>query len=161
MDTIWVPIAIALFGNAVAVLVVVLSNRSAIKREDARQEHERQRWAREDALKVGEVQRGYYFAFYRELRAASLAIHDAGYGIGPALEFGWQETAYDALTVLEMFGSPQASSAARAVYSALYAWGSSGEGGYESDLEIAYDEALTCFLARARLDMGIIDQSQT
>lgn len=161
MDTIWVPIAIALFGNAVAVIVVVLSNRSAIQREEARQQHERGRWAREDALTVGAVQRDYYFAFYRELRAASLAIHNARFEIEPGLDFGWQEAAYDALIVLDMFGSSRARTSARAAYSALYAWGNSREGDYESDLQIAYDHALTQFREDARVDMGIIDHSKT
>lgn len=157
MDAIWVPISIALFGNAVAVLVVVLSNRSAIKREEARQLHERERWARDDAMRVGEVQREYYFAFYRELRAASVAIHNA-YVIGPPLESGWQEAAYDALIVLEMFGSPQARASARAAYAALYDWGISGAGGYESGLDSDYQRALDQFREDARVDMGIIDE---
>ncbi len=78
-DQIWVPIAIAVFGNTVAVLIVVLTNRAAVRREEARHAHELKRWTREDAWKVGEVQRAYYVSFYSELRKAALAIHDAGY----------------------------------------------------------------------------------
>ena len=97
MERIWVPIAIALFGNAVAVVIVILTNRAAIAREQSRQAHEANRWLREDRWRVSEVQRDYYVSFYRQIRSASLAVPNAGHKIGPPLEGGWQLPAYEAL----------------------------------------------------------------
>lgn len=159
-DQIWVPIAIALFGNAVAVTIVILTNRSAVKREETRQAHEAQRWAREDAWKVGEVQRGYYLAYFHALRKTSVAIHDAGYEIGPALEFGWQEEAANALRDLDVFASPDTLMHAEAVYLALYRWGAGERTDYESDAEIEYDHKLDDFLAAVRADIGIVDTNR-
>ncbi|MCJ1707421.1 hypothetical protein [Microbacterium sp. VKM Ac-2923] len=159
-DQIWVPIAIALFGNAVAVTIVILTNRSAVRREDVRQAHEVRRWAREDAWKVGEVQRDYYLTFYRELRRTSVAIHDAGYGIGPDLKFGWQEGAFEALQSLRVFASPDTLMHAEAVYSALYRWGDAERTDYESDEEIEFHHKLEDFLAAVRADIGIVDTNR-
>ncbi|MCU1477600.1 MAG: hypothetical protein JWQ64_2293 [Subtercola sp.] len=150
------PIAIALFGNAVAVTIVILTNRAAVKREEVRQTHEARRWAREDAWKVGEVQRGYYLAYFHALRKTSIAIHDAGYEIGPALEFGWQEEAAGALHDLDVFASSDTLSYANAVYSALYRWGAAERTDYESDEEIEYDHKLDEFLAAVRADIGVV-----
>lgn len=158
MDQIWVPIAIALFGNAVAVLIVLLTNRDAVKREEARQAHEAKRWAREDAWKVGEVQRGYYVAFYGELRTAAVAIHNAGYGIGKPLTFGWQEPSYNALQTLRVFASPGTLEYAEAAYSALYRWGDADPVDYETREEVEFDSRLSEFLEAVRTDVGMVGQ---
>ncbi len=156
INQIWVPIAIALFGNAVAVTIVILTNRAAVKREEARQTHEARRWAREDAWKMGEVQRGYYLAYFHALRKTSIAIHNAGYEIGPALEFGWQEEAAGALHDLDVFASPDTLRYAKAVYSTLYRWGAAERTDYESEEEIEYDQMLDGFLAAVRADIGVV-----
>jgi hypothetical protein len=156
-DQIWVPIAIALFGNTVAVLIVVLTNRAAVKREEARMAHELKRWAHENAWKVGEVQRAYYVSFYSELRKAALAIHDAGYEIGPPLEFGWQFPAYDSLENLRVFASPGTFEQAEAAYDALYRWGDADRTDYESDEEIEFHTRLDDYLAAVRADIGILE----
>lgn len=155
IDAIWVPIAIALFGNAVAILIVILTNRAAVRREEARQAHEAARWAREDAWKVGEIQRDYYLTFYKALRKTALSIHDAGYGIGPPLAFGWQFAAFDALQTLRVFASPDALRHADAAYDALYAWGALGGVDHESAEEIEYDARLDGFLRAVRADIGL------
>lgn len=156
-DQIWVPIAIALFGNTVAVLIVVLTNRAAVRREEARQAHELKHWTREDAWKVGEVQRAYYVSFYSELRKAALAIHDAGYEIGPPLEFGWQFPAFDALENLRVFGSPGALEQAETAYNALYRWGAADRTDYESAEEIEFNTRLDGYLTAVRADIGIVE----
>lgn len=160
IDEVWVPIAIALFGNAVAVTIVILTNRAAIKREEARELHESRRWEREDAWRVGEVQRGYYLAYFHALRKTAIAIHDAGYEIGPPLEFGWQEEAANALHDLHVFASPDTLAQAEAVYAALYRWGDAERTDYESDEEIDYDHSLEDFLAAVRADIGIVDTNR-
>lgn len=157
IDQIWVPIAIALFGNTVAVTIVILTNRAAVKREDARQTHEARRWAREDAWKMGEVQRGYYLAYFHALRKTSIAVHNAGYEIGPALEFGWQEEAAGALHDLDVFAGSDTLRHAKNVYSALYRWGAAERTDYESEEEIEYDHMLDEFLAAVRADIGVVD----
>lgn len=159
-DEIWVPIAIALFGNAVAVIIVILTNRAAVRREEARQQHESTRWAREDAWKVGEVQRGYYLAYFHALRETALAIHNAGYEIGPPLEFGWQESAFEALLNLRVFASSDSLMHANAVYDALYSWGSAERTNYESDEEVEFEDRLQHFLTAVRADIGVVDSNQ-
>lgn len=156
IDQIWVPIAIALFGNTVAVLIVVLTNRAAVRREEARQAHELKRWTREAAWKVGEVQRAYYVAFYSELRKTALALHDAGYEIGPPLKFGWQFPAYEALENLRVFASSDSLKHTEAVYSALYRWGAADRTDYESDEEIEFSTRLDGYLTAVRADIGIL-----
>jgi hypothetical protein len=148
---------IALFGNAVAVLIVVLTNRAAISREESRQTHESRRWQREDAWRIGEVQRGYYVDYYAELRAASMAVHDAGYKIGPPLDFGWQLPAYEALMRLRVFATSSTFAAADKVYDALWAWGDSGRGGYVTEEEEHFDAALEGYLRAVRTDIGVAD----
>lgn len=125
----WVPIAIALLGNAVAVAIVIVTNRAAVHREQLRQRHESRRWDRDDAWRVSEMQREYYLTLYSELRKASLAVHDAGYGLRPPLPFGWQLPAYEALINLRVFGTPGAYVAGTEAYDTLWKWGDSGEGG--------------------------------
>lgn len=156
-DQVWVPIAIALFGNAVAVIIVILTNRAAVKREEARADHESQRWAREDAWRIGELQRGYYLAYFHALRKTSVAIHNAGYDIGPPLEFGWQEEAAGALHDLRVFATPDTLMHAEAAYTALYRWGDAERTDYESDEEIEFDARLEDFLAAVRADIGVVD----
>lgn len=159
-DQIWVPIAIALFGNAVAVLIVLLTNRAAVQREEARMAHELKRWTHENAWKVGEIQRAYYVSFYSELRKAALAIHDAGYAIGPPLdEFGWQFPAYDSLQNLRVFAGPGTLEQAEAAYDALYRWGSSDRTDYESEEELVFNARLDDYLAAVRADIGVVETS--
>jgi hypothetical protein len=172
VNQIWVPIAIALFGNAVAILVVILTNRQTIKRDEARQDRQDARLERlrrdgrvqravDNRWRIIELQRDYYVDFHKELRAASLAIHDAGYEIGPKLEFGWNLSVYESLIRLQVFASEATFEAASEANTRLWRWGESGEGGYESDLEIAYDKAFDQFLIAVRHDLGIeIDEDR-
>lgn len=88
-----------------------------------------------------------------------MKVHDAGYEIGPALTFGWQLPAHDALERLRVFGSeaPQRK-AAEDAYLAPWRWGDSGEGDHESDEEIAFDAALYNYLVAVCQDFGIEKQ---
>lgn len=157
IDQVWVPIAIALFGNTVAVTIVILTNRAAVKREEAREQQESRRWERENAWRIGEVQRGYYLAYFHSLRKTAIAIHNAGYEIGPPLDFGWQEEAANALHDLKVFASPNTLAQAEAVYSALYRWGDAERTDYESEEEIDYGHTLEDFVAAVRADIGIVE----
>lgn len=120
--------------------------------------HELKRWTHENAWKVGEVQRAYYVSFYSELRKAALAIHDAGYEIGPPLdEFAWQLPAYDSLENLRVFASPGTFKQAEAAYNALYRWGAADRTDYESDEEIEFNTRLDDYLTAVRADIGIVE----
>lgn len=172
VDQIWAPIVVALFGNAVAIVIVLLSNHQAVQREEARQDREdarlkllrhdaRVQRAGDDQRRVIELRKDYYIDLYREFRKTSLAVHNAGYEIGPKLEFGWNLPMYEALIRLRVFASDAAYQAASEANTRLWRWGDSHEGGFESDLEIAYDEALESYLRAVRHDLGIaIDEDR-
>ncbi len=166
MQNIWVPIFIALFGNAVAVLIVLLTNKQTINREEARQKQEdirlekmqedtRTQRQQEERWRVIDLQKDYYVSLYQELRAASLAVHNAGYGLGPQLEFSWNLPAFEALLRLRVFASESAYDAAEEAYTALWLWGDSGPTDYESKEEITYSSALRDYVVAVRRDLGI------
>jgi hypothetical protein len=166
VNEIWVPIAIALFGNGVAIAIVLLSNAQAAKMERTRQDREDERLeksrhdlrvtsAMERRRYMQEAQKQYYLQLHQELKAAARVVHEAGYQIGPPLEFLWNVPAFDALNRLEVYASPETYDAAHEAYSALWEWGDSGQGGYESPQEIEYDRALAKYLIAIRHDLGV------
>jgi len=172
-ENLWITVAIAMTGNVVAVLIVLVTNRQTTRREETRQEREDERLEKgrfeqrvDRAIKRHErlvgIRTSPYVDFYQELRDAALQVHDVGYGLQEgALPFGWQLAAYDAVLRLEVYATPDTHSAAQDAYIALWRWGNVGPRDYESDEELLFDTARTLYLSAARHDLGIqIDASR-
>ena len=171
MENVWVPIAIALLGNGMTLVVLLLSNRNAQRNEQARQEREDGRLeksrldlrvqlaiARDERL--ADLRKGPYVECFQVFRETSLAIHNAGYA-QEQLPFGWQLPAYQALLRLEVFAEWETRRAGHAAYLALYAWGAAGPFAYESEEEREYDAARDEFLIALRHDLRIqVDENR-
>jgi hypothetical protein len=127
----WVPLLVAALGLIATVSGTLMgawvTAVRADRREDLRWERERAKereaWAREDAQRTFEQRRTCYIEFEECLRSTALCIHNAGYSLGPALEFNWQFPLYERLLRLRVFASPEVAEAADSAYNALYRWG--------------------------------------
>jgi hypothetical protein len=112
VNDIWVPIAIALFGNAVVVAIVLISNRQATKTERSRQDREdvrleksrqdiRAAHAMEQQRLLRDMQKGIYLEFHQLLRQTALVVHNASYDFesGNEYEIGldWNQAAFESL----------------------------------------------------------------
>ena len=171
MENVWVPIAIALLGNGMTLVVLLLSNRNAQRNEQARQEREdgRLEKSRHDLRvqlaiardeRLVDLRKGPYVECFQVFRETSLAIHSAGYA-QEQLPSGWQLPAYQALLRLEVFAEWETRRATHAAYSALYAWGAAGPFDYESEQEKEYDAARDEFLIALRHDLRIqVDENR-
>jgi hypothetical protein len=96
--------------------------------------------------------------FEAKLRATAIAVWDAGYEIGPSVEFGWQLPLFDSLNRLRLFATPEGAAAADDAYDALWRWGDANATVNEDafhDGNDAYDAAQEQFLRVVRSDMGV------
>lgn len=162
----WVLLVVALLGVAGSVtgtvLGVLLTQRRSDRREDQRWTRERVReqdaWAREDAKRTFDQRRDSYIDFSQHLRAAALAVHNAGYELGPALEFGWNLPLYESLLRLRVFASPRAADAAQHAYDAAWRWGDAAgsvRDDHFHDNESKFDQAELDLLSVIRTDLGV------
>lgn len=165
MESFWVPIAVALLGNGMTLLVLLISTRASRSNEYARQTREDDRLEKsrhdqrvEQALardsKLAALRQDPYVACFQELRKASVAVHEAGYA-NEKLSFGWQFAAYEAVLRLEVFATWETRTEAFHAYDSLWRWGDAGPFGYESDEELAFDKARAEFLVAIRHDLRI------
>lgn len=172
MTSVTATLLVAIVANITTVVVLVMSNRSARRRDEAREAREdarlerqrsdqREQWDREAMRRRADLRIDPHVDFYQELRRASLAIHNARYRIGPTLGFGWQLPAYEALQRLRVFASEPVWDAASAAYSALWKWGAESERygeavqdlGFESEAEGVYDDLLDDYLRAVRNEL--------
>ena len=169
---VWVPVAIAVLGVAGSVtgtvVGVVLTQRRSDRREDERWARERAReraaWAREDARRTFDQRRDCYIDFLQHVRKAALATYNAGYELGPALEFGWNLPLYESLLRLRVFATPETVKAAAEAYDAVWTWGDAGGTVNDArfhDGQDRFDAAETNLLAVVRADLGVEAAIQT
>ena len=162
----WVLLLVALLGVAGSVtgtvLGVLVTQRRSDRREDQRWTRERARehdaWAREDAKCTFDQRCNAYIDFSQQLRAAALAIHNAAYELGPALEFGWNLSLYESLLRLRVFASPEAAGAAQHAYDGAWRWGDAGGSALDArfhDGENEFDQAEHDLLSVIRTDLGV------
>jgi hypothetical protein len=118
----WVPLvvaAIGLLGTVGTIAGVLFTQRRAARREglawQRERQRERERWAREDALRTFEQRRDAYVGFYETLRATVRAVYDHGMGLcDPSAEeddgelpFEWHEGVAGKLDYLRIYASPE------------------------------------------------------
>lgn len=162
----WVLLVVALLGVsgsiAGTVVGVLLTQRRSDRREDERWTRERARehdvWAREDARRTFDERRNCYMDFLQQLREVALATHNAGYELGPGLEFGWNLPLYESLLRLRVFASPNVAHAAQNAYDAAWTWGDAGGSVNEESFhegQQRFDETETEVLAVIRADLGV------
>lgn len=87
-----------------------------------------------------------------------MAAYDAGYELGPALEFGWNLPLYESLLRFRVFASPEAAQAAEESYDAVWTWGDAGGTVNDArfhDRQGRFDAAETILLAVVRADLGV------
>lgn len=85
----WVPLAVAvigLLGTIVGTITgVIIIQRRSDRREvvawERERQRERERWAREDALRNFEARRDAYISFYESLREMARTAYDYGMGL--------------------------------------------------------------------------------
>lgn len=110
--------------------------------------------------KLASVRQAPYIEFYQELRKASLLVHDAGYA-HDKLPSDRQLAAYEAALRLEVFATWETRVAAFAAYTSLTRWGDSGPFEYESEDELAFDNARASLLVAMRHDLRIeVDENR-
>jgi hypothetical protein len=166
----WVPLVIAVLGVLGSVCGtiagVVITQRRSDRREEERWARERERerasWAREDARRTFEERRDCYVEFEEHLRSTALSVYNAGYELGPQLEFNWQFPLYQRLLRLRVFATEEARAAADDAYNAVWRWGhaeaSVGEDAFHEG-EHSYDTAAAEYLSVIRRDLGVEDCS--
>jgi hypothetical protein len=119
---IWVPLVVALLGLG----GILLTQRRADRREDARWQREREReqalWAREDAARSYEQRREAYVAFIKEFQRlwhelTSVAITRGLADFDPS--FDYLDSLYERLVQIQIFGTDEAANLAYAAYRTL------------------------------------------
>ena len=169
----WVPILVAglgvcgTLGGAIA--GVVISQRRADRREDARgqreQEREEARWMREDALRTFEHRREAYIGFYEAVRELAYIAYNFGLGFTEftELEPDWQLSTYRKLQHLQIYATDETWDAATEAYSAAWWWAHQSQHGRDDqafyDGQERFDNAQVRLLVMIRRDLSIWDEA--
>lgn len=174
----WVPLVVAGLGVIATVCGtlagVLVTQRRSDRREavgwERERDRERERWAREDALRTFDHRRSAYESFYESLRGMALMAYNHGLGLSPeprdqTLPEGWQTGASNALQHLTLYATPRVYDAASVASNAAWRWGHATTHGQGDDAfydrQLAYDAAELELLDVMRLDLGIPEASLT
>jgi hypothetical protein len=162
----WLSIVLALTTVLGTLGGVIITQRASVRRDkeqwERTREMERDRWAREDALRTFEQQRSCYIEFEEHLRSAALDVYHTGYGPASRLDDDWKAATYQSLLRLQIFATPEASKAANLAYDALGRWGD--QEGVEDrtnfyNCEHSYDKAHAEYLRVIRRDLKIYPET--
>lgn len=162
----WVSIVlagIAVLGSVGGTVAgVVITQRRSDRRDELQWARtraiERERWAREDALRTFQQRQSCYMEFEDKLRLAALDVYRAGFHPASKLDDDWKTSVYQSLLRLQVFATPEASRSANNAYAALCQWGD--QDGIEQindfhECEHAYDKKHAEYLRVIRKDLAI------
>ena len=166
MTPLWVPLVVAALGFVSTLTGVVVTQILANRREqaawDREVQREQQRWTREDQRLTFEQRRTAYVEFYEALRRMTVRAYDHGLGLsdeGPVLPEGWQTEAAEACRRLEVYATPEVSTAAIDAYSATWRWGHAARHGQDDgtfyDNQEVVDQSQIKLLQAIRADLHV------
>lgn len=156
---IWLPLLIAVLGLAGTISGVVITQRRSDRREDARwvreREREREQRIREDAARIFNHRRDAYVDYLAEATAKfdAQSKWEAERGKATPPEHAL-ETLWHHLTSVKVYGTPEATRIAEALYQWLYTehFGSSSK---TADHAGGFDRLTDEFVQQMRTDLGI------